>query len=122
MVNSLNILFLTHRCIKYLEIVNNLPDVDQIEYHKEMKRIGMVQRALDSWRNLTGRKVSQDNIFIPTATMQLFQHLHDIIPKHKLILGDFDSFIMPKVTVNGINAPIVSDKLAKPSDWETFST
>lgn len=44
------------------------------------------------------------------------------MPNHHLIFADFDSFIMPRVSVKGINAPIVTNKLSKPSNWETFNT
>lgn len=87
-----------------------------------MERQGILPRIVEGWRSLTGRGKSTNNIFIPTATLQLFSHLNKILPNHHVIMADFDSFIMPKVCVSGINAPIVTNKLSKPSEWETYDT
>ena len=54
--------------------------------------------------------------------MKLFKHLNHVLPKHHLIFADFDSFIMPRKCVNGINAPLVTNKLAGPSDWDSYDS
>mmetsp|Transcript_4691 Transcript_4691/g.3949 ORF Transcript_4691/g.3949 Transcript_4691/m.3949 type:complete len:145 (-) Transcript_4691:73-507(-) len=96
--------------------------MDSIALAKELDREGIMKRFISSWRNMTGRKTQTDNIFIPTATLKLFKHLNITLPNHHLIFADFDSFIMPRKCVNGINAPLVTNKLAKPSDWQSFDS
>ena len=39
-----------------------------------------------------------------------------------MILADFDSFIMPRGSIQGQNAPVVTHKLKDPSDWLTYSS
>ena len=61
----------------------------------------------------------KSNIFAPTAAIYLFQHLHKIMPNHQIILADFDSFLTDD-KIKGINAPLVTDKLEKPTEWENY--
>lgn len=37
-------------------------------------------------------------------------------------MADFDSFIMPKNSICGINRPLVTHKLKDPTKWETYSS
>ena len=37
-------------------------------------------------------------------------------------MADYDSFKMPKKSVKGKYAPIVTNKLAGPSDWKEYDT
>ena len=39
-----------------------------------------------------------------------------------MILADFDSFLMPKNSIKGINAPLITNKLKDPTQWETYDT
>jgi len=62
------------------------------------------------------------NIFAPTSALRLLQHINDHIPEHSLILADFDSFLMPSHSIQGLNAPLVTNKLRDPTDWKTYDT
>lgn len=46
--------------------------------------------------------------------------MHKFIPDHCLIMADFDSFIYPKNSIKGINAPLVTNKLKDPTQWKTY--
>lgn len=35
-------------------------------------------------------------------------------------MADFDSFLMPKNSIKGINAPLVTNKLKDPTEWQTY--
>lgn len=37
-------------------------------------------------------------------------------------MADFDSFLMPRKSIKGINAPLVTNKLKDPTQWETYDT
>jgi hypothetical protein len=37
-------------------------------------------------------------------------------------MADFDSFIMPRNSIRGINAPLVTNKLKDPTKWQTYDT
>ena len=37
-------------------------------------------------------------------------------------MADFDSFIMPKNSIRGTNAPLVTHKLKDPTKWKTYDT
>ena len=64
-----------------------------------------------------------NNIFAPTAALSLFKKFGEIAPKdHCMILADFDSFMMPRDSIQGINAPMVTHKLKDPTDWKTYSS
>jgi hypothetical protein len=52
--------------------------------------------------------------------LQLFQKINSIAPDHSLILADFDSFLMPKGSIKGENAPMVTHKLKDPTAWTTY--
>jgi hypothetical protein len=38
------------------------------------------------------------------------------------MLADFDSFLMPRKSIKGTNAPLVTNKLKDPTQWETYDT
>ena len=80
----------------YLEIEQHKPELDSISMSKQLNQEGVMNRVVKAWRNLTGRRMRTDNIFAPTATLQLFSHIHKLMPNHHMILADFDSFIMPR--------------------------
>lgn len=107
-------------CKLWVDINSRLPKMDSIAINKELKRQGMIERLIHSWKNLTGRRTSNKNIFIPTGALMLFTHLAKILPNHHLILADFDSFSTSSKTLNGINGPIVNIKLEKASQWQTY--
>lgn len=56
-----------------------------------------------------------NNVFAPTAALKMISHISKQIPDHCLIMADFDSFIMPKNSIKGINAPLVTNKLKDPT-------
>ena len=37
-----------------------------------------------------------------------------------MIFADFDSFLMPKGSIRGQNAPLVTHKLKDPTQWTTY--
>jgi len=39
-----------------------------------------------------------------------------------MILADFDSYIMPRDGIKGMNAPMVTHKLRDPTEWSTYSS
>ncbi len=58
-------------------------------------------------------------IFLPTSACLLFDTIHATVPKHEMILSDFDH--LPDVLVPGENAPLVSStKDGKTRDWGTL--
>ena len=94
--------------------------MDHIIASRKLNSEGIVKRLIDTYRGK-----SQDdllNIFAPTAALQLIKHLNTCFPFHTPVLADFDSFIMPKNSIKGINAPLVTNKLESPTEWETFPT
>lgn len=52
----------------------------------------------------------------------MIKHLVELVPDHNLILADFDSFIYPRNSIRGINAPLVTNKLKDPTKWDTYET
>lgn len=48
------------------------------------------------------------------------KHVSENIPDHSLIMADFDSFLMPKNSIKGINAPLITNKLKDPTEWQTY--
>lgn len=55
-----------------------------------------------------------NNVFAPTSSLKLIEKIQQIAPNHSLILADFDSFIMPRGSIQGVNAPMVTHKLKDP--------
>ncbi len=68
------------------------------------------------------KETSQNNIFAPTGALKMIKHITETIPDHNLILADFDSFIYPRNSMRGINAPLVTNKLKDPTKWKTYET
>ena len=64
----------------------------------------------------------ENNIFAPTAALNLFKHVQKVCPNHSMILADFDSYIMPRDGIKGMNAPMVTHKLRDPTEWDTYSS
>jgi len=65
--------------------------------NKLLSREGFINRLVKGIQSIISRKPLEDNIFIPTAALQLFSHINHVMPIHHMILADFDSFIMPRV-------------------------
>ena len=81
--------------------------------NKKLKSQGTIKRLIDA---MQGRRY-EDNVFAPTALINLIERINTCLPKHSLILADFDSFIMPIGGIQGKNAPLVTHKLKNPEDW-----
>ena len=39
-----------------------------------------------------------------------------------MIMADFDSFLMPRGSIKGINAPLITNKLKDPTQWDTYDS
>lgn len=111
----------------FLQIWNNMPEMDHITANKRLKSQGILKRLADGLFSISGRGGSQskdtneNNVFAPTAALCLFQQIQKIAPKHMLILADFDSFLMPRTgCLKGVNAPMVTHKLKDPTQWTTY--
>jgi len=63
---------------------------------------------LTLWDKIRGRK--EIEIWLPTATLRLFEVLRDYVPRGEILLADFD--YLPS-TVPGINGPIVQRRDGK---------
>jgi hypothetical protein len=61
------------------------------------------------------KEIMTNNVFAPTGALKMIKHINEYIKDHSLILADFDSFIMPKNSIRGINAPLVTNKLKDPT-------
>ena len=58
-------------------------------------------------------------VFLPTSACMLFDTIRKTVPRHELILSDFDH--LPDVVVPGENAPLVSSTQdGKARDWGTI--
>ena len=116
----------------FLYLWKNQPELDHVTATKRFKSQGFFKRFSDSiWlarlkaRKLFGSKKRDtilNNIFAPTSTLQLLQRIQKLVPNHSLILADFDSFLMPAGSIEGLNAPMVTNKLKDPTQWKTFNT
>lgn len=116
----------------FLYLWNNQPELDHVTASKRFKSQGFFKRFLDSlWlakmraRKMLGSKKRDtvvNNVFAPTASLQLLDRIQKIAPNHSLILADFDSFLMPPGSIEGVNAPMVTHKLKDPTQWKTFDT
>jgi Putative S-adenosyl-L-methionine-dependent methyltransferase len=97
--------------------------MDHIAANKIIKNEGFFKRAQDMINQYFDRsRQMKSNIFAPTAALKLIKHISDNIPEHSLIMADFDSFLMPKNSIKGINAPLVTNKLKDPTQWQTYDT
>ena len=89
-----------------------------------MKGQGIVKRVVDMVTGIADKGVDthENNIFAPTAALNLFKHINKYVPNHSMILADFDSFIVPRGSIKGIAAPMVTHKLRDPTKWSTYSS
>lgn len=79
--------------------------------------------AISSALSKQGKTTNYNNVFAPTAALQLIRQVNRVAPDHTLILADFDGFMMPfSGCLKGLNAPMVTHKLKDPTKWETFDT
>lgn len=63
-----------------------------------------------------------NNIFAPTVAINMLRHIKEYIPSHSIIMSDFDSFLMPKGSIIGHNAPLITNKLKDPTQWQTYDS
>ena len=97
-----------------------MPEMDHISATKLFRQQGVFKRLQDLL--MRSKETSNNNIFAPTATLKMLKHIIDTIPDHSLILADFDSFIYPRNSMRGINAPLITNKLKDPTKWQTYET
>ena len=107
---------LVHDFVRYLE---SIPEADHIQATSRLQVSGVIKQMKDMWSEYRYKDSIKSNIFAPTAAIFLFQHLHKIMPNHQIILADFDSFLTDD-KIKGINAPLVTDKLEKPTEWDNY--
>jgi hypothetical protein len=107
-------------CRQFVELYENMPSMDHISASKVLKSEGFFKRLQEVVRSYTSQV--PDNIFAPTASLRLIQHIASNIPDHSLVMADFDSFLMPKNSIKGLNAPLVTNKLKDPTEWKTYDT
>lgn len=92
-----------------------MPQMDHISANKIMKQEGLFKRIQEMFQLVKHKESMTNNIFAPTGAIRVMKHLNDYIHNHSLIMADFDSFIMPKNSIRGINAPLVTNKLKDPT-------
>ena len=88
--------------------------MDSVTAQKRLKSEGSIKRIVDmimSPFRPRSKDTLENNIFIPTVTLELFSHIKKVVPNHSLIMADFDSFLMPRGSIQGTNAPLISEKL-----------
>merc|ERR1712072_1013709 len=70
------------------------------------------------WEKLTGR--AQMELWLPTATLRFFEVLSACLPKHRVLLADFDE--LPS-TVRGRMGPVVQSRGEGGSyvDYDTYT-
>ena len=95
----------------FMEIRENQPALDHVTANKRLKSKGFIKRIVDA----VSGKSTQESVFAPTAALQLLQRVNKVAPQHSLILADFDSFLMPRGSIDGENAPMVTHKLKDPT-------
>jgi hypothetical protein len=103
----------------FLKYLNSMPQGDHISVNNRMQATGVLKQIKDLWSDYRYKDQINSNIFAPTAAIHLFKHLNKIMPNHSMILADFDSFLTDD-KIKGINAPLVTDKLEGPTEWENY--
>jgi hypothetical protein len=65
-----------------------------------------------------------NNIFAPTTSLHMLNHLNKFVQNHSIILSDFDYFLEPKhkSSILGVNAPLIQNKLANPTEVNKHDT
>jgi len=96
-----------------MELRESLPALDHVTANKRLKSRGLIKRIIDSFK----AKSAEEHVFAPTSALRLLRQVNKIAPQHSLILADFDSFIMPRGSIQGENAPMVTHKLKDPTEW-----
>jgi len=99
-----------------VELLNTLPEKDEIEEKKEKNKF--VEKLV----KLIYRRKDEKNIFLPTAALKMFKNLNRVIPNHHMILADFDMLRNSESARQGINSPIVSQKLEKSAEKKDFDS
>jgi hypothetical protein len=92
-----------------------MPEMDHVQANKKIKSEGLIKRIIDVFAMAKYKDTITNNIFAPTKAMEMINHIKDQIPDHTMIMADFDSFIMPKNSIRGINAPLITHKLKDPT-------
>lgn len=82
----------------------------------------MIKRVKNFWDDQRHGQAINSNIFAPTAALHLFNHLNKVVPNHSLILADFDYFLSSYNTIKGINAPQITNKLQRATEWDTYDS
>lgn len=103
-----------------MDLYEAMPAKDHITTSKILKQEGIFKRLQSMFRIMRYQDQMIKNIFAPTSALQMIQHIAKYIPDHSIILADFDSFIYPKNSIKGINAPLVTNKLKDPTQWQTY--
>lgn len=99
-----------------------MPKQDHITATNRVKSAGVLKRIMDIFNAYKYKEEMTNNIFAPTRTLELFNHLKHHIPNHSIILADFDTFLtQPSGGLRGINAPMVTHKLKDPTKWDAFN-
>jgi len=104
-------------CRKFVELYESMPTMDHISATKVLKSEGFFKRL----QEIIYRE-KPDNVFAPTCAIKLIEHVAATMPDHSLIMADFDSFLMPKNSIKGINAPLITNKLKDPTEWQTYDS
>ncbi|KRX04263.1 hypothetical protein PPERSA_11387 [Pseudocohnilembus persalinus] len=96
-----------------LKLYQELPQMDEIQDKKLGG--GIIQKVLQYYY-----KQDQKNVFLPTFSYKVLEHIHQNIPNHHLIVADFDLLRNSESALQGINAPIVSKKGAKSHEKQDY--
>jgi len=109
-------------CKMFADLYLSLPEKDHVSATRVLQREGVFKRLQDSLSSWRHKEAMTSNVFAPTGALEVIQHLKQVVPDHCLVLADFDSFIYPRNSIRGVNAPLVTNKLKDPTQWQTFDT
>lgn len=110
--------------IEFLQLLKSMPAPDHVTLNNKLQFGGFIKRIKDVFDDYRWRSEIESNIFAPTATLNLFKQVNRMFPNHQMILADFDCFLtsLNKKTLKGINAPLITNKLQSPTDWDKYET
>ena len=103
---------LSKLCIQLFE---SMPTLDHISINKKLKQEGFFKRLQDILYSMRYKEQISNNIFAPTVAINMMKHIQEYIPSHTMIMSDFDSFLMPRGSIMGNNAPLITNKLKDPT-------
>eukprot|EP01017_Pseudomicrothorax_dubius_P027994 TRINITY_DN3286_c0_g2_i1.p1 TRINITY_DN3286_c0_g2~~TRINITY_DN3286_c0_g2_i1.p1 ORF type:complete len:322 (-),score=67.25 TRINITY_DN3286_c0_g2_i1:715-1680(-) len=78
----------------------------------------IVKRLYKRWKKLD----NEQNIFLPTACYQMFKNIHSLFPQHHYVIADFDFLRGATSALAGVNAPVVSFKLAGSAEKHDYDS